>query len=522
MRLIGWLLLLLLAAPQGVLAAVQIGKGRIVELAGGSQVVFALNAPVNYSSFLLDNPPRLVVDLDNAKLKRFQANLGLRSTDVQTVRAGVRRGVNLRLVVDLTSLRKSTVYTEQTNAGQRLVIAIDRTQRPSAVGQSVSTGDSSNTVVQQSVNVVRQVALQRDIIVAIDPGHGGKDPGAIGPRKTFEKDVVMKIAKRLKRLVDRQAGMRAILTRSSDKYLRLYQRIDIARKHNADLFVSIHADAFTKPSARGSSVFILSTKGASSAAARWLAKKENEADLVGGKLGSVEGSLKPVVFDIYHDAVLADSMSLAEEVLIRLSKIGHVHSNHVERAGFAVLKGPDMPSILVETAFISNPDEENKLRSRSHQQKLAKAIFNGIRAYLKKKPPQQDYLLVAESAAPPQPVVAASTQSRPTPAPIVTKPATKPVAKPVSRPKPIPLPKVRLVATGGQPTYPPVHLIATPVHNPPTPTSQVHVIRRGESLADIAQRYRIDLRNLRSANGLRSNQLRMPAGTPLTIPVSDS
>ncbi|NJN47419.1 MAG: AMIN domain-containing protein [Candidatus Competibacteraceae bacterium] len=520
MRLIGWMLLLLLTVPQGALAAVQVDKGRIVEQAQGSQVIFTLNAPVNYSSFLLDNPPRLVVDLNNTQLRRFQADLGLRSTDVQTVRAGVRRGVNLRLVVDLTSLRKSTVYTEPTNTGQRLVIAIDRTQRPNAVGQDISTGGSVKAAGRRGV--VRQVPLQRDIIVAIDPGHGGKDPGAMGPRKTLEKDVVMKIAKQLKQLVDQEAGMRAILTRSSDKYLRLYQRIDIARQHNADLFISIHADAFDKPSARGSSVFILSTKGASSAAARWLAKKENEADLVGGKLANVEGSLKPVVFDIYHDAVLADSHLLAEEVLVRLAKIGHIHSNHVERAGFAVLKGPDMPSILVETAFISNPEEESKLRSNSHRQELAKAIFNGIRAYLKKKPPQQQYLLVAESTSPEPvaPVATASAQSRP--APIAVKPEAKPVAKPIPPPQSIPLPKVRLVATG-QSAYPPVDLIATPIHNPSAPAAtQVHVTRRGESLADIAHRYRIDLRHLRAANGLRNNQLRMPVGTPLTIPVSDS
>jgi N-acetylmuramoyl-L-alanine amidase len=510
------MLLVLSIASQGVLAAVRVDNGRISELAKGTEVVFALNAPVNYSSFLLDNPPRLVVDLNDAKLSRFQANLGLHSTDVQTVRAGVRRGVNLRLVVDLTSLRKSSVYTERTGSGQRLVIAIDRTQRPSAVGQDISTGGSSK--IAERRGMVKQVPLQRDIIVAIDPGHGGKDPGAVGPSKTFEKDVVMKVAKRLKKLVDQEAGMRAILTRSSDKYLRLYQRIDIARQHNADLFISIHADAFDKPSARGSSVFILSTKGASSAAARWLAKKENEADLVGGKLGSVEGSLKPVVFDIYHDAVLADSMLLAEEVLSRLGKIGHVHSKRVERAGFAVLKGPDMPSILVETAFISNPAEEKKLLSSGHQQKLANAIFDGIRAYLKKKPPQQEYLLVAESA-PPKPIAVASSQSRPTPTPIATKPTIKPVAKPIPPPKPVPLPKVRLVATG-QSTYPPVHLIAKPVHNPPS--TQVHVIRQGESLADIAQHYRINVQHLRSVNGLSSNQLRMPAGTPLRIPVSDS
>jgi N-acetylmuramoyl-L-alanine amidase len=511
MKFFGLMLWALLIAPNGVIAAVQIGEGRIVDVAEGSQVIFALDAPVEYTSFMLDNPPRLVVDLNNAKLKRFQADLELRSVDVRSVRAGVRKGVDLRLVVDLAALRKSVVNTEPASDGQRLVITIDRNQRPATVvGPVASSGGSDKPPHQRAV--VRRVPLQRDIIVAIDPGHGGKDTGAIGPRKTREKDVVMQIAKRLKKLVDRETGMRALLTRSSDKYLHLYQRIDIARKHNADVFVSIHADAFDDPSARGSSVFILSPKGASSAAARWLAKQENEADLVGGTLSHVEDPLKPVVFDIYHDAILAESLLLAEEVLNRLSKVGDVHTGHVERAGFAVLKAPDMPSILVETAFVSNPDEENKLRSGHHQQKLAQAIFNGIRAYLKKKPPEQEYLLVADTAppAPLEPALAEPTLSQP--APSATKPAPLP--------KPVPLPEVHLIATG-QPAYPPVRLVSSPVYNLPSPT-QVHVIRQGESLTDIAQRYGIDLSRLRSANGLRSNQLRMPAGTSLTIPSSDS
>jgi N-acetylmuramoyl-L-alanine amidase len=233
----------------------------------------------------------------------------------------------------------------------------------------------------------------RNIVVAIDPGHGGKDPGAIGPSKTLEKNIVLQIAKRLQALVNKEPGMRAILTRGGDRYLHLYKRIEVARRHQADLFISIHADAFRDPSARGSSVFILSTKGASSAAARWLAKKENDADLIGGNnLHGVDDALKPVVFDIMHDAVLADSMVLAEKTLRELRRVGSVHSATVERAGFAVLKSPDIPSILVETAFISNPGEEAKLRSARYQRKLAEAIMKGIRAYVRQRPPKRHFV----------------------------------------------------------------------------------------------------------------------------------
>ena len=249
---------------------------------------------------------------------------------------------------------------------------------------------------------------QRDIVVVIDPGHGGKDPGAIGAGQTQEKDVVLQIAKRVQGLINQKPGIRAVLTRQGDTYLQLYERIDVARQNKGNLFVSVHADAaYNNADASGSSVFMLSNKGATSAAARWLAKKENDADLIGGgDIQNVDDELKPVVFDILHDAVLAESMVLSEQMLRELRKVGNVHKGSVERAGFAVLKAPDMPSVLVETAFISNPAEERKLSDPRQQQLLATAIVNGVFAYLRQRPQQRNLMVTGADVATPTPRVA--------------------------------------------------------------------------------------------------------------------
>ncbi|MFO1429984.1 MAG: N-acetylmuramoyl-L-alanine amidase [Candidatus Competibacteraceae bacterium] len=228
----------------------------------------------------------------------------------------------------------------------------------------------------------------KTIIVAIDPGHGGKDQGAVGPGGILEKDIALQIARRLAGLVNSQRGMRAVLTRDGDQFLHLQERIDLARRHKADVFVSIHADAFTNPESRGSSVFTLSTRGASSAAAQWLARRENAADSPGvAGLNIKDEVVRAVVFDMYHDAILAESMTLAGQVLAQLGGVGSLHTGMVERAGFAVLKAPDVPSILVEAAFISNPSEAARLRNGKQQQQLAQAILRGIRAYLNNQMP---------------------------------------------------------------------------------------------------------------------------------------
>ncbi len=241
---------------------------------------------------------------------------------------------------------------------------------------------ASATVKTRITDTTANTLKQNKIIVVIDPGHGGKDSGAVGNDNTKEKIVVLQIAKRLKKKIDAMPDMKAILTRSTDKYITLRGRLRLARKYKADLFVSIHADAFHSPRARGSSVFILSNRGASSEAARWLAKRENAVDLKYGiDIGDYDKDISNVLMQIQQDATIESSYILANKTLGQLRGIGKVHKRHVERAGFAVLKSPDIPSMLVETAFISNPDEEKRLNSPAYQEKLATAIAKGIQRY---------------------------------------------------------------------------------------------------------------------------------------------
>jgi N-acetylmuramoyl-L-alanine amidase len=228
----------------------------------------------------------------------------------------------------------------------------------------------------------------RLITVAIDAGHGGEDPGARGQHGTLEKDVTLAIARKLKTLVDAEPNMRGVLIRDGDYYVALQDRVARARKLRADLFVSVHADAFIKPHARGASVFALSRRGATSAAARWLAKKENEADLIGGvNLDVPDPYLKEVLLDLSQDGTISHSIKVGKAVLAELGGVNALHKPRVEQAGFAVLKAPDIPSILVETAFISNPAEERKLRKPNYQDKVAAAIFAGIKTYFAENPP---------------------------------------------------------------------------------------------------------------------------------------
>jgi N-acetylmuramoyl-L-alanine amidase len=231
-------------------------------------------------------------------------------------------------------------------------------------------------------------ASERLITIAIDAGHGGEDPGARGRAGTLEKNITLSIAQKLKERIETEPNMRAVLTRDGDFFIPLHMRVEKARRVKADLFVSIHADAFVKPSANGSSVFALSERGATSVAARWLAKQENDADLIGGvNLGIKDPYLKQTLLDLSQTASINDSLKLGKAVLQEMGGINRLHKNYVEQAGFAVLKAPDIPSILIETAFISNPDEERKLRDPAYQNKMAEAIFNGIKRYFSKNPP---------------------------------------------------------------------------------------------------------------------------------------
>jgi N-acetylmuramoyl-L-alanine amidase len=234
-----------------------------------------------------------------------------------------------------------------------------------------------------------QKRIDRLVVIALDPGHGGEDPGAIGPSGLREKDVVLAIALKLRDRLNSVSGMRAMLTRDADFFVPLHERVRKARRVQADLFVSIHADAFMTPQARGASVFALSDSGATSAAARWIAQKENAADLVGGAATPAvkDAQVLRAMLDMSTTAQIKDSLKIGREVLDRIGKVGHLHKRQVEQAGFAVLKAPDIPSILVETAFISNPDEEAKLRDDDYQAKLVEALFTGIRRYFARNPP---------------------------------------------------------------------------------------------------------------------------------------
>ncbi|MDH3971892.1 MAG: N-acetylmuramoyl-L-alanine amidase, partial [Gammaproteobacteria bacterium] len=332
-----------------------------------TRVVFDTSAAVTPKKvFVLQNPDRLVIDVPAA-----QAASVLTSTKAAGLVTGVRAARNdqntLRIVLELKQTAEPRTFTLKPNEkyGHRLVVDL--------YGARTTAGVSKKKVVKKSV--AEKPAALRDLVIAIDAGHGGEDPGARGSRGTKEKTVVLAIARQLAELVRKEPGMRPVLIREGDYYIGLRQRINKARKHNADLFISIHADAFRDKRAHGSSVFVLSRRGASSEMGRWLANQENAADLAGGvSLDDKDDLLAEVLLDLSQSATIEASHEVAANMLGGLKRLGKTHKSTVQRAGFVVLKSPDIPSILVETAFISNPQEESKLRDKRHQKKLAKAM----------------------------------------------------------------------------------------------------------------------------------------------------
>lgn len=341
-----------------------------------TRVVFDAAAPVEHTLFMLRNPDRVVVDLRNARLTGPVPDADAADPLLARIRSGARADGDLRVVFDLRAAVRPRSVMLKPNAqyGHRLVIDL-QPQRAAA-----APAPASQSVVPS--------AQPRDVIIALDPGHGGFDPGAIGPARTREKAVVLAIAERLQRLIDREAGMRAVLTRKGDYYVALRKRMEIARGYDADLFVSIHADAFNDTRVHGSSVYILSRNGASSEAARWLAEQENAADLVGGvSLDDKDEVLASVLLDLSQTATISASTDAATRVLGALKRVGKTHKRHVERAGFMVLKSPDIPSMLVETAFLSNPHEERRLNDPEYQRRIAQAVLEGIKTYFAESPP---------------------------------------------------------------------------------------------------------------------------------------
>ncbi|MFT6757019.1 MAG: N-acetylmuramoyl-L-alanine amidase [Chitinophagales bacterium] len=338
-----------------------------------TRLVFDLSGPVKHEILTLSSPERVVIDISAASLKSSFDSLDFDKTPITKLRSGVRNKKDLRLVLDMNQAIKprSFLLAASGDLHDRLVVDLyDQKQKSSPV--IISANNSK----------------KRDIIIAIDAGHGGEDPGALGPGKLREKDVVLKISKKLKDKIDKTAGYSARLIRTGDYYIGLTKRRQLARKYQADMFVSIHADAFSDARANGTSVYALSPRGATSASAKFLAQKQNSADLVGGvSLSDKDDVLASVLFDLSMTASLDASLDVGREVLTQIKQVSRLHKKQVEQAGFAVLKSPDMPSILVETGFISNPQESRRLNSSSYQYKMANAIHVGIERYFSSHPP---------------------------------------------------------------------------------------------------------------------------------------
>lgn len=417
----------------GAHAAIAISSARLWPAEDYTRLTLESKQAIHYNMFTVNNPDRLVIDLEEVELGNALGELTRLVDDndpyIKSVRVGRFKPGVVRLVLDLKAEVKPQLFVLKPVAeyGYRLVLdvypahpidplmALLESPKVGIPEVASTTGTSEQppekTHVEEQLNLAQSLKIDRDssidnsgqtapaatlnqpelrartLIIAIDAGHGGEDPGARGRHGSREKNVTLAIARKVKALVDDTPNMRGVLIRDGDYFIPLIGRVAKARKLNADLFISIHADAFVKSKARGSSVFALSEHGATSTAARWLAKKENEADLIGGvNLAMKDPYLARTLFDLSQTATITDSMKLAKHVLNELGNINTLHRGRVEQAGFAVLKSPEIPSILVETAFISNPNEERRLNDKGYQMKLANAILGGIKRYFAQNP----------------------------------------------------------------------------------------------------------------------------------------
>jgi N-acetylmuramoyl-L-alanine amidase len=414
-----------------------------------TRVTIETRAPLKHTLQTLQEPDRLVLDVEGIDLPDLPSDLATRFAGdplVKGVRTGRFKPGIVRIVLDLNGAVKPQAFALKPvgEYGHRLVLDIypatpadpianlvreaasPREDAAAAASPAASSAATPAPAAPPAVARAPEPAtpsratkddrgtarqpFQRTITVVIDAGHGGEDPGARGPSGSLEKHVTLAIAQRLKAMIDAEPGMRAVLTRDGDYFVPLQARVDKARKVRADLFVSVHADAFVLPHARGSSVFALSERGATSTAARWLAKRENDADLIGGvNIAVKDRHLAQTLLDLSQTATITDSLKLGRAVLAELGGINRLHKNYVEQAGFAVLKAPDIPSILVETAFISNPDEEKRLRDTAYQDKMARAILVGVKRYFAKNPPVTRHTFAAAEP----PAAAAAPAARP-------------------------------------------------------------------------------------------------------------
>ncbi|MFZ5507444.1 MAG: N-acetylmuramoyl-L-alanine amidase [Pseudomonadota bacterium] len=411
--------LLLSVSPVGRAAATSLLAVRVWPSLEYTRITLESRDALKFAHFTVQNPERLVIDIEGVELNNVLGSLPGKIADndpyIKLIRAGRNKPGVVRLVMELKTEVKPQVFTLAPvgQYGHRLVmdiypslpvdplmqlarqgdieyqgdVAPDQPDAPTQAAEPASE-PANQTASRDTGSKKAEVDVSRLVTIVLDPGHGGEDPGAVGRGGSYEKNVTLEVAQRLQKKIDADPTMRAVLTRDADFFVPLGTRVAKARRVRADLFVSIHADAFVRPDARGSSVFVLSNSGATSSAARWLAQRENSADLIGGvNLDVKDPYLARTLLDLSQTATMNDSMKLGRAVLGELGGVNTLHKPHVEQAGFAVLKAPDIPSILVETAFISNPEEEKRLTDDAYQDKLADAILRGIRRYLAKNPP---------------------------------------------------------------------------------------------------------------------------------------
>ncbi len=489
---------LLLCWPLLSLAAMaKISSARISSQPHKTRLVLVSDKPVKYRVFALNKPQRVVLDIQNASLQTNLKHLSLSKTPIKSIRTAKRPNHHLRIVIDVKQAMHPSAFllAPEMNYRDRLVLDLE----PVKSHRHVVTHNSRPTVVKSALPL--KSAGRRDIIVVIDPGHGGKDPGASGPRGTHEKRVVLDISRDLYHLLKKQPGMKPVMTRNSDQYISLRTRLRIARKDKADMFVAIHADAYKNRSAHGASVYALSQRGASSEAARWLAEKENYSELGGVDLNSLQDQgqmLRSVLIDLSQTATIAQSVEIGNSVLGQLSRVGKLHHNKVEQARFVVLKSPDIPSILVETGFISNPREERNLDNPKYRIKLAKAIFAGIKNYFMKNPPRGTLFAAMKEQG------------------VTNYALLKPVKSPASKahtsthkPKHVSTAKANSSKKAAAKKQQLSHKkkVKTKTKAKSKPKLQRYKVARGDSLSIIAERQHTSIRSLRKLNHLYSNNI---------------
>ncbi|MGH1439834.1 MAG: N-acetylmuramoyl-L-alanine amidase [Cellvibrionaceae bacterium] len=499
-------------------AITQVEGVRLWRAPDHTRVVFDLTGAVDHKLFPLKSPARLVVDINKASNKASLSAVDLTNTPIKRIRSATREKTDLRFVFDLKTDVKPRSFFLKKHAGKPDRLVIDFYDEKTVTEKTI-----------EQVSQAASVSTQRDILIVIDAGHGGEDPGAIGPRRIKEKDVVLDIAKKLATNINRVDGYKAKLTRTNDYYVPLKKRRDFARKHRADLFVSIHADAFKTPDAKGASVFALSRRGATSETARFLARKENDADLIGGvgdvSLSDKDSVLKGVLVDLSMTATLGASLDAGKHILDEMDTIARLHKNSVEQAGFLVLKSPDVPSILVETGFISNPKEAKKLSTPSYRKKMADSIFTGIRGFFEKNPPAGTYIAWKQNGGKAEDIARHKVVGGDTVSGIALRYGLS-----VSELKSLNKMKTNMINVGQTLIVRKPKAIARkePVKKEPVKigagdkdlakTRQVtvkHKVKSGETLSGIALRYGSSMSDIKKRNDLKKNAIRI--GQVLTI-----